>query len=279
MAVRVAVPAHITGFFSVHRAGEPRESGSCGAGVTLADAVTVTVHRGGDGAVVVNDEAAEVQAVGNVLDVLDVDARIEAMVDVPIGAGFGVSGALALGTAVGANQLSDQRRSENELVGIAHAADVRAGTGLGDVVAQHRGGAPIRLSPGAPETARLDAIPDRRPVEWVTFGELSTEAIIGGETDAIDRAGGQALQGLLETPTLDQFMQEAGRFAASSGLLTDRVREVMDAVAAHGGQASMAMLGNTVFALGTDLSDAGYEPTRAQMAPTGVTVLTEDGAF
>jgi|GEM_PF-5055290 pantothenate kinase (EC 2.7.1.33) len=44
------------------------------------------------------------------------------------------------------------------------------------------------------------------------------------------------------------------------GLLTDEVAAAIDAVEEAGGDAAMAMLGNTVFAVGDGLSAAGYDP-------------------
>ncbi len=58
-------------------------------------------------------------------------------------------------------------------------------------------------------------------------------------------------------------------FARDVGLLTERVTETIAEVSEAGGQASMAMLGETVFALGTGLSDAGYEPSVCATHPAG----------
>jgi pantoate kinase len=55
-------------------------------------------------------------------------------------------------------------------------------------------------------------------------------------------------------------MHAARRFAREAGLLPDDVRAVVEDVSDAGGEASMAMLGETVFALDTGLTDAGYDP-------------------
>ena len=55
-------------------------------------------------------------------------------------------------------------------------------------------------------------------------------------------------------------MRASRQFAADAGLLTEEVREAIAAVEDAGGQAAMAMLGRTVFALDDGLSAAGYEP-------------------
>jgi len=264
------VPGHVTGFFSVHRDPEdPTKAGSRGAGLTLSHGVEVTVRPAAETAVFLDDTSVEMSPVERVLETLDVAATVSAESDVPIGAGFGVSGAMALGTALAANRAFDRKLSENELVTIAHGAEVQAGTGLGDVVAQAHGGAPIRLEPGAPEHNALDAIPMPARVEYVSFDELSTEDTLAGDTDPISQAGKQALSRVVQEPTLASFVYASRAFAREADLLTPRVGDVVTDVADAGGEAAMAMLGETVFALGTGLSDAGYDPAVCRTHPAG----------
>ncbi|MFC6826472.1 pantoate kinase [Halopelagius fulvigenes] len=295
------VPGHVTGFFSAHPDENPAIAGSRGAGVTLTDGVRVTVRRderGDDGGttesdprtgeaarrvspaiVTLNGERVRVDPVGGVLDALGVDegrVSVAAETPLPVGAGFGVSGAVALGVAFGANVLFGRGRSENELVTVAHRAEVEAGTGLGDVVAQARGGLPIRLDPGAPGHGALDGIPERPRVEYVTFGELSTAAVLSGDTTALTAAGESALGDLREEPTASRMVALSRRFAHEAGLLTDRVADAIDDVRAAGGDASMAMLGETVFAFGTGLSDAGYDPAVCDVHTAGAGLLPEE---
>ena len=273
---RAFVPGHITGFFSAHPAPESARAGSRGAGLALSDGVTVTVGRGSG--IRLNGEAVDIAPVDTVRDRLGVEASVDAETALPIGAGFGVSGAVALGAALAANAAFDCERTENELVELAHCAEVEAGTGLGDVVAQARGGLPIRLEPGGPGHGVLDGLPARPRIEYVTFGELSTETVLSGDTDRLSAAGTDALDDLLAEPTVDQFVRISREFADAAGLLTDDVREAIAAVEAAGGQAAMAMLGRTVFATGTGLSDAGYDPAVCGVdAAGGRLVDTDDG--
>lgn len=255
------VPGHITGFFSTHPHEIPERAGSRGAGLTLSDGVLVTVEPAAETTVFLNDQRVSMAAVTGVLDRFGITARVSAETPLPVSAGFGVSGASTLGTALAANAVTESTQTENELVAIAHAAEVEAGTGLGDVVGQARGGVPIRLEPGAPPHGRFDGLPAHSRVEYVSFGGLDTATIIGGDTDALSRAGEDALAELLERPTLTTFMAESRRFARETRLVTDRVTDTIEAVQADGGQASMAMLGETVFALGDGLTEAGYDPS------------------
>ncbi len=272
------VPGHLTGFFSAHPDDDPSKAGSRGAGVTVSHGVDVRVERGTDGAddpsrVVLNGHPVAIDPVAGVRDALDAPgATVSVETPLPLGAGFGVSGAVALGTAYGINAAYDRRRSENDLVSVAHRAEVEAGTGLGDVVAQARGGLPIRLDPGAPEYGRLDGIPAALRVEYVTFGSVSTEAVLSGDTDRLTAAGERALADLREGPTASRLVALSRRFAHDAGLLTDRVADAVASVRAAGGDAAMAMLGDTVFAFGTDLSAAGYDPEVCSVHPAGATL-------
>jgi pantoate kinase len=270
------VPGHVTGFFSTHPHDDPERAGSRGAGLTLTDGVTVTVESAADRRVTLDGEAVEVAAVERTLAALDATAHVSAETDLPLGAGFGVSGAAALGAALAANRALDLAHSENELVRAAHVAEVEAGTGLGDVVAQARGGVPVRLEPGAPPHGRLDGIPDTARVEYLALDELSTETVLSGDTTRLSRAGERALDRLREQPTLDRLLAESRDFAADADLLTDDVAAVLADVDDAGGTAAMAMLGRTVVALDTGLTDAGYDPRACRVHPAGATVRDED---
>jgi len=275
------VPGHVTGFFSPCPADDPARAGSRGAGLTLTDGVRVTVRAADDGddpRVTLDGDPLSMPPVETVLEGLDVAdrARVVAESDLPLGTGFGVSGAMALGTALAANDRFGCERSVNDLVTLAHCAEVEAGTGLGDVVAQARGGVPIRLSPGAPAHGRLDGVPATRRVEYLTFGDRSTAEVLAGDTDPLTSAGSEALDRLVDCPTLPTLVAASRQFARDAGLLTDRVREVVDTVTAAGGEASMVMLGETVFALDSGLSDAGFDAESCRTCDAGAHLVGDE---
>ena len=261
------VPGHVTGFFSAHPDDDPTIAGSRGAGVTVDEGVVVRLEPG-DG-LELNGEPATIEAVDRVLGALRATAHVAVETDLPLGAGFGVSGAAALGTALATNAVFARALSENELVTIAHGAEVQADTGLGDVVGQARGGFPIRLEPGAPAHGAMDGLPDRRSIEYVNFGELSTAEILTGDTEELTAAGTRALSTLVAEPSVETFMEVSRRFAREADLLTSPVEEAIRAVSEAGGEAAMAMLGETVFALDDGLSAAGYDAERCEVNLTG----------
>ena len=266
------VPGHVTGFFTPHEDEDPTKAGSQGAGLTLSTGVTVTVRDAASTTVVLNGEEVEMEAVERVLHALDAHAEVRGVTGLPVGAGFGVSGGMALGTALAANEISSHDLSENELQTVAHGAEVQAGTGLGDVVAQARGGVPIRLEPGGPQDNLIDAIPARSRVEYYVIDSLSTGDVLAGDTDKLAEAGERALSRVVKEPTLETFMYASREFARESGLLTDQVHSVVRDVSEAGGDATMAMLGETVVALDSGLSDAGYDAEVCHIHPAGATL-------
>lgn len=268
------VPGHITGFFTKDPDPDPTKAGSRGGGLTLTEGVTVTVRPAESVSVTLNGDEIEMRAVERVLETLQAPAAVRGVTDLPLGAGFGVSGAMALGTALATNAAFDRQLSRNELITIAHGAEVQAGTGLGDVVAQACGGVPLRLEPGGPQDNVLDRISARSRVEYHVLGEIQTAAVLEGNTDLITAAGKKALSDVVSEPTLSRFMRASREFARESKLLTTEVRDVILDVNEVDGTAAMAMLGKTVFALGTALSDAGYDATVTQIHPGGATLET-----
>jgi pantoate kinase len=272
-AAEAFVPGHVTGFFSPSWTDDPVRTGSVGAGLTLADGVRASVEPADEPAIELDGEPVEMEPVVEVIEAFEATPVVRVDTSIPLGTGFGVSGAIALGTALAMNERFEAARSENELITMAHQAEVEAGTGLGDVVAQAHGGIPIRLEPGAPGHGHLDAIPTTATLEYVTFGELDTATVIGGDTTAIEAAGKAALATLRADPTLTTFVEASRRFSRETGLLTDRVKETIAAVDDAGGDAFMAMLGESVVALDSGLSDAGYDARQCTVHPPGATIV------
>ena len=296
---RAVVPAHVTAFFAPDRADDPAESGATGAGLALTDGIeTVVTPRDGrptpksdnesmsgsdaesmsesdaestpSHRITLDGDPVSIDAVEGVLARLAVPpAAVRVTTHVPIAAGFGVSGGAALGAALAAADCFDLARTRRELIAVAHAAEVAAGTGLGDVIAAARGGVPVRLAAGDPNHARLDRLPARGRIEYIAFGELSTAAVLADDTQTVTTAGTAALDRLRATPTLEELFAAAREFATAADLFVPEVRDAVDAVQATGGDAAMAMLGRTVIARGTGLSDAGYDPSVTRIDPAG----------
>lgn len=220
--------------------------GSLGCGITLESGVLTSVSVGAGGS---NDLPCK--TIESVVSRLTASPpSIHSRSYIPIGTGFGASGAGALSTALALNCALSLNLTAGQLVEIAHIAEVENRTGLGDVVAQSLGGVVIRRTPGA--FGKLDRIrTDVKDVFWVVFDRISTKGILDDANAAnrINSVGTRSLHELLKERTATNFMRQSKRFAVETGLISDSVSDAVEAVEAAGGMASQAMLGDSVFAI------------------------------
>jgi len=160
---RAWVPSHITGFFAAHRREDPLRSGSIGCGLCLSLGATTIIESAPkirNTEIVLNGVVSEAPVSRFVVEKLargPVRAKTE--LEMPFGAGFGASGAGALGCAYALNAHFDLGLTAYQASCFAHEAEVSNGTGLGDVIAQNTGGLVVRLEPGGPGIGRIDRIP------------------------------------------------------------------------------------------------------------------------
>jgi len=177
---------------------------------------------------------------------------------VPVGAGYGASGAGALGTVLALSKALGLRMPHEKLATMAHVAEVTCRTGLGDVGAQVLGGLVIGLKPGGPPYGRWKRISVPRDLKVVcaTVGPLSTKELLSnaGFRRRASELGGRAIEKVTKQPTPDGFMLASREFADGLGLLDKELKALIqkaEAVGAIG--ASQVMLGRAVFALARGL--------------------------
>jgi pantoate kinase len=248
------VPSHITGFFAAKRQDDPLKSGSIGCGLTLALGATTSIEAAPQMEIILNDNVSDAPVSRFVVEKLARSpVRVKTQLDMPFGSGFGASGAGSLGCAYALNAHFDLGLTANQAAAVAHVAEVTHKTGLGDVIGQHTGGLVIRIKPGAPGIGQVDRIPvPPLRVDYVVRGPISTKEVLSDQAvmKAVNKAGVEALKGLLKRPTLRDFMRLARRFTMQSGLASEWAKDAIEAVEAAGGMASMIMLGDAVFAFG-----------------------------
>ncbi|MDW7776511.1 MAG: pantoate kinase [Methanosarcinales archaeon] len=251
-------PAHITGFFSVIPNTDPLKAGSLGCGLCLEAGVRAKIDtHSAVPAITFNGEHTDFPTVEYVLnELLGTDRppfSLDLTSDVRPGFGFGVSGAAALAAGFACAQVYDARTGERKIAAVAHCAEVLNRTGMGDVAGQCTGGLVMRTAPGAPGvgvTRQISVKPCE--ISWVCLGEISTASILGEEETMkrVNEMGVKALKSLRERPGLEHFMSLSRQFAVEAGLISSRALDAVEAVESQGGMASMAMLGDTVFAPG-----------------------------
>ncbi len=242
---RAFTPAHISGIFIINE----DFSGSTGCGICLEHGALTEVCAAQKTTIYINGVETSAKTTLSTIELLtSIPVHVETRFNIPIGYGFGASGAGALSTALALNEALSLNKTLNELAQLAHVAEVKNLTGLGDVAAQIHGGVVIRKKAGI---SIIDRIPCRNEtVSWVCFGKISTETMLSElNTKVVNRAGKLRLKQLLKKPTLENFFIQSCKFAKELEIMSSKVRDAIEAVEAQGGFASQAMLGDVVFAI------------------------------
>lgn len=262
----VFVPSHITGFFEIIQNSNPLLKGSKGAGITLDEGVvTNTKIKDGNGNIIINVNNKEdslntisKKTVKIILDrynvnIQDYDIYINHDSKLPIGAGFGTSAAFALGISFTLPKLMGINISFKEAGEIAHLAEISQSSGLGDVISEMFGGCVIRLHEGSPVKGIIDKIPITKPIYVITktIGLLETKDIIENPIHQkhINQSGSILLNRLVNNPSISNFMKLSRKFANDTQLISKEIAEIINILDEETLGASMAMLGNTAFAL------------------------------
>ena len=246
--------------------------GSRGVSVTTADGVRARVRPAAETVIELDGEQTDFEPVTGVLDRLGVTAAVDLTAETPVGAGFGASGAATLATALAVDDACNLGRDRDELVAAAHRAEVAAGTGLGDVFVQARGGLVYNTGEGrARRTLTAETGSDRPTVEYVSHGGIPTASVLDDETalDRVRAAAADAFDVFDPDASVPAVFALGWQFATETGLVTDRVRKTVETVEAAGGTATMAMVGETVLATGTD----GVLPQRTRLTDEGARLI------
>lgn len=248
----IFVPGSITAFFSPEIHEDPLKSGSLGVGITINRGVRARCLGNGEKnegktEITVNGEAWDFPTVRYVVEKLG-GGRISVSMELPVGCGFGMSGASALAAAFEVASTRGINAPFSRLADLAHEAEVINRTGLGDVVSQSHGGVVARLSPGSPSIARVERFLWDAELEFLVLGKLDTSEILESSLTSIQREGKACLKQFMRDPTLFNLFSLSRKFAEETGLMDDDVKDAVEAVEAAGGTASMVMLGKTVFA-------------------------------
>lgn len=282
MKVKVFVPAHITGFFQIIEDRNPLKMGSRGAGVVINKGVQTSIKVSRSDRQIVDGVNGSDFITWKVLEILNKrfklpGLRIQHELEVPIGCGFGVSGACALGTSLGISRLLELPLTVNGAASIAHQAEVELGTGLGDVIAELNGGISLRLREGAPGHGLTDRIiHDPLYVICKAFGELDTATIIKDpkKKEMINHIGSGMLQRLISDPSPGNFMGLSYEFAKKTKLLTENVKENLEMIEGEVIGASMAMLGDTLFSLSKEPDTSLDNPIIAEVDSRGARFIS-----
>ncbi len=160
-------PGNISCVFKIIPHVDPARMHSLGMGFTIKEGVEVTVSEHHETKISFNGQDINFPTVHAVVIRLiqqtDVSGiKVDLTSPLPLGCGFGLSGAAALATAYALNELIGLQKKIDELALITHVAEVENRTGLGDVCSQYHGGCLVKLKEGLPLVADKLPVPDHQ---------------------------------------------------------------------------------------------------------------------
>ncbi|MFW9830562.1 MAG: pantoate kinase [Candidatus Thorarchaeota archaeon] len=259
-------PGHITGFFQIcDEAKDPLMKGSRGAGLSVSNGVTTTVEISPASKteihIEINGNASLPAPVseGVISKYLELDPQnnreifVTHEVNLPIGCGFGTSGAGALSLSLALNESLNLGLTRIRAAQIAHTVEVELRTGLGTVIAETVGGIEIRTFAGGPGVGQIETLPASNDymVVCLPFGPISTAHYLKDEPtrQRINDRGGLLTDALRGHPTVENFLDYSRHFAEYIQIITSRVRTVLQKADEAGFKCSTAIFGENVFSL------------------------------
>ena len=247
-------PANISLIFKIHEHISPRWMGSYGLGFTIEKGITAEVFPSEQTKIYFNEKQIDFPSVSYVIQHLTSKPLTANLASpLPLGCGFGLSGASALAVSYAINELLHLQKMDKQLAILAHIADVVSKTGLGDVVNQFYGGVLVKFCPSASFMVEKVSVSTKK-IYCRTYGELSTEDVLTDEKqkDHINTAADDALvkvrQVIKRLPvSFGEVLSLGHSFAENSGLLADpQVIDCIEKIEKQGGHATMIMLGKGV---------------------------------
>lgn len=252
-------PGNISCIFSIQKKQNPENSGSKGVGFTINSGVIVKVrkiNKNLKNIIYFNNKKIYFPTINCLIKKLTNETlEVKIKSKLPLGCGFGLSGASAIATSYAINHLFNLGKTNYELAKIAHISEVENGTGLGDVVNQYFGGFLIKNVPSYKFQFKKIPMNNRR-IYYKVFGKLDTKSIITNEKSEkkINYAAYASLKKinlLLKKNNknlLEKIIKISKEFALKSGLLKNKhIIEFIKKIEKDKSSATMIMLGNSMF--------------------------------
>ena len=288
-------PCQITGFFRIHdAANNPFKIGSTGAGINLGHGVTTSVRIRQSSRrnfkILFNGKPLlrPLVSLAVIREYLNESSRAQVTVahesELPMGCGYGTSGAGALSLSLAINQALGSNLPQIAAAQIAHKAEVRNKTGLGTVTSAFFGGLLLRTKPGAPgfaEFIKITPPPFLRVVSG-TFGPISTRSVLSSSSlrTRVNQCGKELVSLHLRNPETATFLRLSRRFADCLGMISPRLLQAMSMMQSRRIVSSMMMIGESMFTVvGRDLVSEARAALREGGLTPIVSRISERGAF
>ncbi len=274
---RAFAPGNISLLFKVLPNDDPAAKTALGSGFTVNEGVTVEITSAPSTSIFYNGQPIDLAPVLHVIrQMTSQSVHVAIISGLPLGSGFGISGAASLAAAHALNALLDAKKTPLMLVKIAHLAEVVSDTGLGDVGNEWKGGCCVKFASYA--LFEMQRLPFAGTTVYVrSWGKIPTPTILSNTKllERIDRAGDTALR-LLQTRVNDssfsfaELLTISNVFTKESGLIdfAPHARECIRSIHDKGGHAAMIILGDAV------VSDTQFEgATKLIISERGVAMV------
>ncbi len=258
-------PAHITGLFvTENNHVDLKLIGSKGAGVSLTLGVYTTVWTKKSSRrkkkIYINNKPAKAKVSSTLIEEFfkliqePYEIIVNHKVEVPIGAGYGTSGAGALSLALALNESLNAGLSKIEAAQLAHIAEIKCKTGLGTVLAETFGGIELRDKAGAPGVGSVRKIADvdsKFKVVSFYLNKLPTKNFLTNPNFCrkINIVGSKFFRKLVEKPSVNSFLNLSRKFADSLNMYTPKLKNLLKMLDDYGLNFTMNMFGEAVFSL------------------------------
>ena len=254
-------PSHITGFYSEVKDELVLNHGSLGVGISISKGVRSTVelynseknnfiiHING---IISKDAIVSKFVINEFLKRADKNyfVKVNHEVDVPIGYGIGTSGSAALSLSYALNNALSLGLSDAESAQIAHKAEIECNTGLGTVLSEFYGGLCVRIKGGAPGIGKTSVIKlNTCKVAIFCFSPIFTRYFIESIRTISNDECNKMMMKILKTKSIVDFLEISYKLSQSLGFINKTCNNLMDLLIQNGFQSSVALFGQTVFAI------------------------------
>lgn len=213
--VEVKVPISISGIWYPIISKNSEESGSIGLTLVLEPYIVSEIKKSSTAVIYFNGKKIDLPNL-TILKARLGDFKMDVFSQVPLGYGYGVSGALSLAYALGAREYSNIK--EEEAIRIAHVSEVVTGNGLGDVISQYYGGGLVyRKKPGAPGIGEIEIINlNWEDIYSKPLETMSTQMLI----KTPNPKALECIEEFLKEKTLKKFFEVSKKFTESLGFIS-----------------------------------------------------------
>lgn len=244
-------PASLSLIFKVCPNSDPYKMGSQGVGFTVDKCVTVEVKRAENTTFFFNNKRINLPTLNYLINLFTHENLcIQINSPLPLGCGFGISGASALACSLVVNKLLDLGKSRWSLTKLAHLSEIKNHTGLGSVGTQATGGFLLKETAGIPFQFKSYPYSGQK-VYAVILGKMETPTILQNKNlrEKINIAADMAFDKIKKVNkiSLNDFLDCSLEFANRSCLLTNqKMISLVDKLKADNFHVAMAMLGRVL---------------------------------